>query len=132
MEKAGCRVTELEETPSSIADAHENALINSLQHVQFHVGRAEEVLPKLMDDKSLARADLVTLNPSRRGCQPEVLKSVAALGARAIGYMSCNPDSLVPDLAVLEKLGYMARGFELYDMFPGSRHYEVVTILTRT
>jgi len=132
MAKAGCRVTAIEETPSSIADAHENAIINSLQHVQFHVGRAEDVLPKLSEQKSLVNADVVTLNPSRRGCQPEVLKSVAALGARAIGYMSCNPESLVRDLAILETLGYTARGFELYDMFPGSRHYEVVTLLTRT
>lgn len=132
MAKSGCRVTAIEETPSSIADAHENALVNSLQHIQFHVGRAEEVLPKLVEQNTLPRADIVTLNPSRRGCQPEVLKAVASLDPRAIGYMSCNPDSLVRDLAVLESLGYTARGFELYDMFPGSRHYEVVTLLTRT
>lgn len=132
MAKAGCRVTAIEETPSSIADAHENALVNSLQHVQFHVGRAEEVLPKLVEQKTMTKADVVTLNPSRRGCQPEVLKSVASLGPRAIGYMSCNPDSLIRDLKILESLGYTARGFELYDMFPGSRHYEVITLLTPT
>lgn len=132
MAQAGCRVTAIEETPSSVADAHENALINSLQHVQFRVGRAEDVLPALVEQKALEKIDIVTLNPSRRGAQPEVLQALAQLSPRAIGYMSCNPDSLIRDLAYLEKLGYTARGFELYDMFPGSRHYEVVTLLTRT
>lgn len=130
MAKAGCKVTAIEETPSSIADAHENALINSLQHIKFHAGRAETVLPQLESNGTLNKVDVMTVNPSRRGCQPEVLKALAALKPRALAYMSCNPDTLIRDLRQLEQLGYQARAFELYDMFPGSRHYEVVTLLT--
>jgi 23S rRNA (uracil1939-C5)-methyltransferase len=130
MAKAGCKVTAIEETPSSIADAHENALINSLQHINFHAGRAETVLPQLESNGTLNKVDVMTVNPSRRGCQPEVLKALAALKPRALAYMSCNPDTLIRDLRQLEQLGYQARAFELYDMFPGSRHYEVVTLLT--
>ncbi|MBM3381559.1 MAG: 23S rRNA (uracil(1939)-C(5))-methyltransferase RlmD [Betaproteobacteria bacterium] len=128
--KAGCNVTAIEETPSSIADAQENALINSLQHISFHAGRAETLLPHLMENGSLRKVDVMTVNPSRRGCQPEVLKALTDLKPRAVAYMSCNPDTLLRDLRQLENLGYMARAFELYDMFPGSRHYEVVTLLT--
>lgn len=130
MAKAGCKVTAIEETPSSIADAHENALVNSLHHVNFHAGRAEAVLPQLQSQGSLTRADIITVNPSRRGCQPEVLNAICNLKPRAIAYMSCNPETLLRDLRQLEQLGFQARAFELYDMFPGSRHYEVVTLLT--
>jgi|GEM_PF-545019 len=128
--RGGCKVTAIEETSSSIADAHENALVNSLQDIRFHAGRAETVLPNLFSNGSLTKADLVTVNPSRRGCQPEVIKQLVALKPRALAYMSCNPDTLLRDLRQFEELGYKARAFELYDMFPGSRHYEVVTLLT--
>ncbi len=130
LSRAGARVTAIEETPSSIADAHENALTNALQDINFRAGRAEAVLPELMAQGTLSKADIITVNPSRRGCQPEVLKALAALKPRAIAYMSCNPDTLLRDLRQLEELGLQARMFELYDMFPGSRHYEVVTLLT--
>lgn len=130
LSRAGARVTAIEETPSSIADAHENALTNALQDIDFRAGRAEAVLPDLMAQGALRQADVITVNPSRRGCQPEVLKALAALKPRAIAYMSCNPDTLLRDLRQLEELGLQARMFELYDMFPGSRHYEVVTLLT--
>ncbi|MFZ9520263.1 MAG: 23S rRNA (uracil(1939)-C(5))-methyltransferase RlmD [Silvanigrellaceae bacterium] len=130
MSRAGARVTAIEETPSSIADAHENALTNSLQDIDFRAGRAEVVLPELMNKGSMPRADIISVNPSRRGCQPEVLKAMADLKPRAIAYMSCNPETLLRDLRQLEQLGLQAKVFELYDMFPGSRHYEVVTLLT--
>jgi 23S rRNA (uracil1939-C5)-methyltransferase len=130
MGKAGCKVIGIEETPSSIADAHANALANDLKNVQFHQGRAEEVLPALRMQSGLTKADVVSINPSRRGCQPEVLSAIVQLKPRAIAYMSCNPDTLLRDLRLLEEAGYLARTFELYDMFPGSRHYEVVTLLT--
>ncbi len=128
--KAGCNVTAIEETPSSIADAQENALTNSLQHISFHAGKAETLLPHLMSNGSLKKVDIMTVNPSRRGCQPEVLKALVELKPRALAYMSCNPETLLRDLRQLESMGYVARAFELYDMFPGSRHYEVVTLLT--
>jgi 23S rRNA (uracil1939-C5)-methyltransferase len=130
LSKRGAKVTGIEETPSSIADAHENALTNALQDIELRAGRAEVVLPELMARGVLSHADVITVNPSRRGCQPEVLKALAALKPRAIAYMSCNPDTLLRDLRQLEELGLHARVFELYDMFPGSRHYEVVTLLT--
>lgn len=130
MAKAGCTVTAIEETPSSIADAHENALVNSLHHIDFQAGRAEGVLPQLQAQGKLTKADIIALNPSRRGCQPEVLTALADLKPRAIAYMSCNTETLLRDLRQLEQLGFVARSFELYDMFPGSRHYEVVTLLT--
>lgn len=130
MARQGARVTAIEETPSSIADAHENALTNSLQHIDFRAGRAEQVLPTLMSNGTLTSADLICVNPSRRGCQPDVLRAIAQLKPRAVAYMSCNPDTLLRDLRQLEELGLHARTFELYDMFPGSRHYEVVTLLT--
>lgn len=130
MSRHGARVTAIEETPSSIADAHENALTNALQDIEFRAGRAEQVLPELMKNGNLTKADLITVNPSRRGCQPEVLAAIAHLKPRAVAYMSCNPDTLLRDLRQLEELGLQAKAFELYDMFPGSRHYEVVTLLT--
>jgi 23S rRNA (uracil1939-C5)-methyltransferase len=130
MSRSGARVTAIEETASSIADAHENALSNALQDIDFRVGRVESVLPELIRSGRLTQADVIAVNPSRRGCQPDVLKAMASLKPRAIAYMSCNPDTLLRDLRQLEEHGLQTRILELYDMFPGSRHYEVVSLLT--
>lgn len=130
MARSGARVTGIEESSSSLADAHENALTNGLTNIDFRFGQVESVLPELIKMSSLPRADIITVNPSRRGCQPDVLKAIAQLKPRAVAYMSCNPDTLLRDLRMLEDLGLHPRSFELYDMFPGTRHCEVVTLLT--
>ena len=119
----------IEETVSSIQDARHNAQQNNIHNAEFFDGRAEDILPKLVAKKHLTKTDVVTLNPSRRGCQPGVIETVAALAPRTILYMSCSARTLVRDLKQFERLGYKTVSLEPFDMFPRTDHYEVLAHL---
>jgi 23S rRNA (uracil1939-C5)-methyltransferase len=127
------RLWGLEETESSISDARYNAKANRIDEAEFIEGRAEDTLTQLIDhflcydQPSL----VVALNPSRRGCQADVLRSITQLQPRAIAYMSCHARTLTRDLSLLFSLGYSADHITLFDMFPGSYHYETVTVLSK-
>ncbi|MCA2958947.1 MAG: 23S rRNA (uracil(1939)-C(5))-methyltransferase RlmD [Silvanigrellales bacterium] len=125
------RVVGVEETASSIDDAKSNAESNRIPNIDFFQGRAEDVLPVVIAQGVNPRYDVVTLNPSRRGCQPEVLERVAALAPRRIVYMSCFADTLLRDAAALCGKGYKVVVFEPFDMFPGTSHMEVLCVLDR-
>lgn len=74
-------------------------------------------------------ADLVILNPPRRGVAPEVRRAVAALAPRLVAYVSCDPDTLARDLDHLARLGWAARAVEPFDLIPLSREVETLAIL---
>ncbi len=127
----GGKVIGIEEIASAVSDARTNASQNKITQAKFYEGRAEVVLPQLVADGTIKSCAIVTLNPSRRGCQKEVLSAAVSLNPRAIIYMSCFPDTLVRDLKTLEELGYVPKFLEPHDMFPGTHHYEVLAYLTR-
>jgi 23S rRNA (uracil1939-C5)-methyltransferase len=77
------------------------------------------------------RADVVVLDPPRKGCEPAVLERVAALAPRRIVYVSCDPGSLARDLDRLAARGYQAGAVQPVDLFPGTAHVECVAALTR-
>ena len=53
------------------------------------------------------------------------------MAPRRVVYVSCNPETMARDLALLTKKGYRAEGFTPVDMFPNSEHIEVVCALSR-
>jgi 23S rRNA (uracil1939-C5)-methyltransferase len=128
------QVIGIEENRASLEHAIRNAQLNNASNWHGLAGRAEDVmqhgnqLDALLAGKPVG---VVTLNPSRRGCQPKVLESVAALSPRQIVYMSCSAPTLFRDLAKLEQLGYETRLLENFDMFPGTPHYETLAVMSR-
>jgi len=80
---------------------------------------------------TLARVDLVVLDPPRKGCAPAVLSAAAALSPRRMIYVSCALDSLGRDLAALRELGYRAGRTRPFDLFPHTPHIETLTVLDR-
>jgi 23S rRNA (uracil1939-C5)-methyltransferase len=128
------QVIGIEENRASLEHAIRNAALNNASNWHGLAGRAEDVMQEgnqldaLLAGKPLG---VVTLNPSRRGCQPKVLERVAALSPRQIVYMSCSAPTLFRDLAKLEQLGYETRLLENFDMFPGTPHYETLAVMTR-
>lgn len=127
LSRMGCQLWGIEETASSVNDAMENARRISVE-ARWLLGRAEEVLTR--DDGDLpSSVDIVALNPSRRGCQVEVIEAITRLAPRAIAYMSCHPRTLLRDLRRFRSRGYAPHQFTMLDMFPGGPHYEVVCAL---
>ena len=63
--------------------------------------------------------------------QKQFIESVARMAPKRIVYVSCNPETMARDLALLTQKGYRAEGFTPVDMFPHSAHCEVVGSLIR-
>lgn len=120
----------IDETEAAIAAAQENAERNGRHQWKGLSGRVEKVLAEhpLFGDKGLPTG-VVSLNPSRRGCQPEVIRAVAAMQPHTIVYMSCSQTSLLRDLKIFEGCGFHTRLIENFDMFPGTNHYESLVVL---
>jgi 23S rRNA (uracil1939-C5)-methyltransferase len=76
-------------------------------------------------------ADLIVLNPPRKGCDEKVLKSAAAINPQRIIYVSCSPDTLSRDLDILSRLGYRTVEVHPVDMFPQTVHVEDVALLEK-
>ena len=125
------RVLGIEENPLAIDDAVQNALENKIPNVDFRAGRAEDVLETALSEVNNSTYGIVALNPSRRGCQPQVLEKISDLQPRRIVYMSCNPETLLRDVKVLCARGYRVLTAEPYDMFPGTPHVEVLCLLEK-
>lgn len=107
-----------------VGSALEDAKIHAqkIPNIQFHVGRAEEVVPKLNESFTTC-----FLNPPRKGCDISLLQAVR--GVPKIVYISCHPESLARDIAALQKLGYDLKKVQPVDMFPQTSHAETVALL---
>ena len=119
----------IEIVAQAIDDAKQNAQINNIDNVEFIVGDAVEVMPRLY--KQGIRPEVVVVDPPRAGCEQRVLETFAAMEPHRIVYVSCNPASLARDLAVLTSLGYETKEIQPVDMFPQTFHVESVALLQR-
>ncbi len=110
-------------------DAAFNAKQNRLTEAEFICLDAAHALD---DEKLLAFApDVITVDPPRKGCGEEAVKKIAALGAKRIVYISCDPATLARDLAVFEANGYHAERAEGCDLFARTGHVETVCLLSK-
>lgn len=119
------QVIGVEYASSAITDARRNA--EGHDNVSFLEGRTEEVLFQLEK-----KADAVVLDPPRAGCEPEVLKAVIKLAPERVAMVSCDPETLVRDLALLCQGPFVLQSVQPVDMFPQTRHVEAVASLRRS
>ena len=125
------RIIAIEEVEPAVEDGRQNLQLNAVQNVEFLLGSVEEILPEVKD-KLAGGADIVLLDPPRRGCSTEALDAVFALCPQRIIYVSCNPATLARDLKIIEENGYKTKRVQPVDMFPQTYHVESVTVLDRT
>jgi len=76
-------------------------------------------------------ADVVILDPPRKGCELALLDAVAQVSPKRIVYVSCNPATLARDIKLLEERGYLAQTVQPVDMFPHTNHVETVVLMSR-
>ena len=127
-EKAG-KVYGVESVEPAVKDAVENAKLNGIENVEFICGEAETVVPE-MYGKGI-RADVVVLDPPRKGCERVLLDTVVRMEPEKIVYVSCNPATLARDLKILAEEGYVAEEVQPVDMFPHTYHVEAIVLLQR-
>ena len=123
------KVYGIEIVEDAIKDAKRNAKINNMDNVEFYVGKAEEVVPKMY--KEGKRANVVVVDPPRKGCDEKVLDTIVSMEPDRVVYVSCNPSTLARDLAYLNERGYKCHEIQPVDMFPHSVHVENVPWLSK-
>ena len=123
------KVYGVEIVPAAIEDARRNAELNGITNAEFFVGKAEEVLPE-MYAKGEARADVIVVDPPRKGCDAALLETVVKMQPERIVYVSCDSATLARDLKWLCAEGYELKRVRGVDMFPMTGHVETVVLLS--
>ncbi len=123
------KVYGVEIVPEAIEDAKKNAEENSVENVEFLVGESEKVIPELI--KEGVKAEVVVVDPPRKGCERSLLEAFSIMGPDKIVYVSCDPATLARDLGILNELGYKTVEIQPVDMFPQTAHIENVALIIR-
>lgn len=113
---------------SAIRSARRNAELNRVANCRFEKCGAGEGAQRLATAGE--KFDVVLLDPPRAGCR-EVVPHLAALGAKRLVYISCDPATLTRDLGLLHEQGYAIERMRLFDMFPQTHHLETMVLLKR-
>ncbi len=120
----------VEIVPEAVEDAKVNAEINSITNARFICGDAAKAAEILKNEG--VRPDVIILDPPRKGCSPDMLKTAAEMNPDRIVYVSCDPATLARDCGIFAGLGYTAVKATPVDMFPRTGHCECVVRLCRT
>lgn len=120
----------VEIVPPAIEDARKNARLNGIENAEFFVGKAEEVLPRKYQEEQIS-ADVIVVDPPRKGCDSAVLETMLKIRPKRIVYISCDPATLARDLKILCEGRYKLQKVQPVDMFPHTTHVENVALLLR-
>ena len=118
--------------PQAIEDAKINSKINNLSNAEFFVGAAEEVMPaKYKESNGTMKADVICVDPPRKGCEESLLDTVVAMEPKRIVYVSCDPATLARDVKYLEGKNYELKKVCPVDQFGHTGHVETVCLLSK-
>ncbi len=126
----GASVIGVEAVEEAVRDAKRSRERNAIDGCAFYAGSVELLLPELLIQNE--RADVIILDPPRKGCEAEVLHLLPRFHPRQILYLSCNPSSLARDLQRLGEMGFTPIWIQPFDMFPQTYHVEVLVDLRCT
>lgn len=129
------KVYGVEIIPQAIEDAKKNAELNGIMNAEFFVGKSEEVLPAFYEKERAAGrnayADVIVVDPPRKGCDSRLLETILAMAPSRIVYVSCDSATLARDLKILCEKDYRLTRVRGVDQFCHSVHVEVVCCLQR-
>lgn len=121
------KVYGIEIVKEAVEMAKENAKYNQVDNVEFIAGDVQEVLDKLIRQKKII-PDIVMVDPPRKGLDNKTIDNILEIQPKRMIYISCNPATLVRDLAKLEE-DYEVKSIQPLDMFPFTSHVECVAVL---
>ncbi|MBF1355594.1 MAG: 23S rRNA (uracil(1939)-C(5))-methyltransferase RlmD [Mogibacterium diversum] len=129
----------IEAVKNAVIDANRNAVINGIVNARYYTGRAEQVMPRLLDKKDKLFVDYIDenapkiaiLDPPRAGCDEALLRAVASCEVDKIVYVSCDPGTLARDIKLLGELGYEFVEATPVDMFVATMHVECIALIQR-
>ncbi len=112
----------------AVRDAVSNARLNAVKNIRFYANDASRFMMQMAAEGG--RADVVLMDPPRSGSTAEFIHAVGVLRPGSVVYVSCSPETLARDLELFEKKGYHAKEAWGVDLFPMTRHVEVVIQMT--
>ena len=118
------KLTGIEIAPEAIACAKQSAAELGLTHLHFQALDSTQFATE-----QGAVPELVLVNPPRRGIGKALCDYLTEMAPQFIIYSSCNAQTMTKDLTHLP--GYRIERVQLFDMFPHTAHYEVLTLLIR-
>ena len=123
------RVVGIEGSDESVQRARYNAQQNGIRNVEFHTRDLFEAsLADLLESEPF---DSVLIDPPRSGAE-RLVKTLAASEVRRVVYVSCNPDTLARDAAILKgEGGFQFARAGVIDMFPHTTHIESIALFCR-
>ena len=126
--KAG-NVYGIEIVPDAVRDAVANAGLNSVDNAEFI---CDDVTKYVRNSSFAAKmhADVVVVDPPRKGLSPVVLETIISIRPSRIVYVSCEPATLARDLKYLFANGYGLKRYKPYDQFCETGHVETVVSLS--
>lgn len=128
--KDAMQVYGVEIIPQAIDDAARNAENNGICNARFFTGKAEEILPEKYEKEGVL-ADVIVVDPPRKGCDEKCLDTMLKMKPERIVYVSCDSATLARDLKVLCGGGYEVKRVRAVDMFPMTVHVETVVQLSQ-
>lgn len=130
MAKKAGQVYGVEIVPEAVKDARKNAAMNGVENVEFFLGRAEEIIPEKYEKEGIS-ADVIVVDPPRKGCDEACLDSMVKMKPEKIVYISCDSATLSRDLKFLCDRGYELKRIRGIDQFPHTTHCEICVKLCR-
>lgn len=127
MAKSAKKVYGIEIVKEAVQMANENARLNQMENTEFIAGDVEEILDDLVHRQKIV-PDIVMVDPPRKGLDNKSIDNLLWIRPKRLVYISCNPATLVRDLAKLEEW-YEVKCVQPVDMFPFTSHVECVSVL---
>ena len=129
--RRAAQVYGVEIVPAAVENARENAALNGIANAVFFEGRAEEVLPDWHGSHPEERADVIVVDPPRKGCDEALLAVMVQMEPARIVYVSCDSATLARDLKYLCGAGYGLERVQPVDMFPMTVGVQTVCLLSK-
>ena len=129
MASAAGKVIGVEVVPQAVEDARDNARRNGIENAEFFCGDAGQAALEL-EQKGI-RADVVVVDPPRKGLNADTIEALSRFAPRRIVYVSCDPATLARDVALLKQRGYGLKNAMAADLFPRCAHVETIVCLSK-
>ena len=129
MASAAGKVIGVEVIPQAVEDAKDNAKRNGIENAEFFCGDAGQAALEL--ERKGIKADVVIVDPPRKGLNADTIEALARFAPRRIVYVSCDPATLARDVALLKERGYSLKNALAADLFPRCSHVESIVTLLR-
>lgn len=108
----------------NIKSAVKNKKSNNIKNVFFYEKDMSEYINSNVD------FEVLLIDPPRAGINRKTLNTIKAKKHKHIIYVSCNPATWARDIKEILQDNYSLKEIKLIDMFPGTHHIEIISLLS--